>query len=157
VNPNPAPQPESKPEVKTAPASHPAAAPAPKAANPAKPAPRPRVVVSGLSRRDIIVGVLIALAVIGFIVLAIFSAGGYQERNKFSGVVRGHNDPGLRETLMTVSRKGVSEKTADTGYSLKVWVESQKREYEVMVSKEDWDKTKDGDKISFLRPPSEQR
>lgn len=157
MNPNPAPQPGPKPESHTAPAPRPTAAAAPKPANLAKPAPRPRVVVPGVTRRDIIIGVLIALAGIGFILLAIFSAGRYQERNKFSGVVRAHNAPSLRETLMTVSRKGVSEKTADTGYSLKVWVASQKREYEVMVSKEDWDKTKDGDEISFLRPPSEQR
>ena len=58
---------------------------------------------------------------------------------------------------MTVSRKGVTEKTADTGYSLKIWVESEKREYEVMVSREDWEKAKDGDSMSFLRPKSEQR
>ena len=124
--------------------------------NPAPRPPRPRVVVPKVSRRDIIVAVVVALAVIGFILLAIFSTGGYQEHNKLSGIVRAHNKPGLSETLMTVSRKGVTEKTADTGYSLKVWVESEKREYEVMVSKEDWDSTKDGDKMSFLRPKSEQ-
>ena len=57
---------------------------------------------------------------------------------------------------MTVSRKGVTEKTADTGYSLKVWVESEKREYEVMVEKEIWGKKKPGETLEFLRPPSEQ-
>ncbi len=119
--------------------------------------PRPRVVVPRVSRRDIIIAALAALAVIAFILVAVYSAGGYQERNKLSGIVRAHNQPGPTETLMTVSRKGVTEKTADTGYSLKVWVESEKREYEVMVSKEDWEKTKDGDKMSFLRPKSEQR
>ena len=118
--------------------------------------PRPRVIVSGVNRRDIIIGVLVALAVIGFIAFAVFNSGGYKERNKLSGTVRSHSAPGPSETLMTVSRKGVTEKTADTGYSLKVWVESEKREFEVMVSKEDWDKTKDGDALSFLRPKSEQ-
>ena len=131
--------------------------PKPSPATPSEPKPpRPRVVVSGLNRRDIITGVLVALAVIGFIVFAVFNSGGYTERNKLKGVVRGHNSPGPREMLMTVSRKGVTEKTADTGYSLKIWVESEKREYEVMVSKEDWDKAKDGDEMSFLRPKSEQ-
>jgi hypothetical protein len=127
----------------------------PSAPQPRKPA-GPRVIVSGVNRRDIIIGVLVALAVIGFIAVAIFNSGNYKEHNKLTGIVRGHNSPGPRETLMTVSRKGVSEKTADTGYSLKVWVESEKREYEVMVSKEDFDKTKDGDKLSFMRPRSEQ-
>jgi hypothetical protein len=123
---------------------------------PAPSAPRPRVVVPGVTRRDVIVGAVIAVVLIGFILLAIFSTGGYQEHNKLTGTVRAHNAPGPRETLMTVSRKGVTEKTADTGYSLKIWVESEKREYEVMVSKEDWDKTKDGEEMSFLRPKSEQ-
>ena len=126
--------------------------PAPSAPKP----PRPRVVIPRVSRRDIILGVLLALAVIGFIAFAVFNSGGYKERNKLSGTVRSHSAPGPSETLMTVSRKGVTEKTADTGYSLKVWVESEKREYEVMVSKEDWDKAKDGDTLSFLRPKSEQ-
>ena len=130
--------------------------PAP-AGSPAPQPPRPRVViVDDWSRRDIIIGLLIALAVISFITFAIFNSGGYKERNKPTGVVRSHNSPGPRETLMVVSKKGVTEKTADTGYSLNIWVESEKREYEVMVSKEDWDKAKDGDPMSFLRPKSEQ-
>ena len=131
------------------------AKPAPSGSSASQP-PRPRVVVPRLSRRDIIISVLLALVVLGFIAIAVFSSGGYREHNKLTGTVRAHNAPGPRETLMTVSRKGVSEKTADTGYSLKVWVESEKREFEVMVSKEDWDTTKDGDKLSFLRPKSEQ-
>ena len=131
------------------------AKPSPSSPSAPKP-PRPRVIVSGVNRRDIIIGVLVALAVIGFIAFAVLNSGGYKERNKITGVVRGHQAPGPREMLMIVSKKGVTEKTADTGYSLKIWVESEKREYEVMVSKEDWDKTKDGDEMSFLRPKSEQ-
>ena len=126
-----------------------------------KPAPsapqplRPRVVVSGVNRRDIIIGVLIAVVGITFITAAIFQSGKSPE-NLLTGVVRERSAPAPRETLMTVSRKGVTEKTADTGYSLKVWVESEKREYEVMVEKEIWEKKKPGDTLEFLRPPSEQ-
>ena len=125
--------------------------PAPSAPQP----PRPRVVVPGVTRRDIVIGVLIALVVIGFLVAAIFQSNKPPE-NILTGVIRAKNEPGLRETLMTVSTKGVKEKTADTGYSLKVWAESQKREYEVMVMKEVWEQKKIGDTIEFLRPPSEQ-
>lgn len=142
MNPNPDPKPESKPESQ----------PAPK---PAQPGPRPHLVVSGVSHRDIIVGVLIALVVLGFIIAAIFQAG-KGPANMLSGEIRAKNPPAMRETLMTVSRKGVSEKTADTGYSLKVWVESEKREYDVMVMKELWEGKKVGDKLDFLRPSSEQ-
>ena len=127
---------------------------------PPSPQPRPkspRLVVPGVNRRDVIIGVLIAIPILGFVLFAILSTGGYKERNKVAGVIKSHHSTGERETLMTVSKKGVTEKTADTGYSLKVWVESEKREYDVMVEKEIWEKKKDGDTIEFLRPPREQR
>jgi hypothetical protein len=112
--------------------------------------------VPRLNRRDIIIGVLIALVLLGFVVAAILQSFKTPE-NLLTGVVRAKNEPGMKETRMTVSRKGVNEKTADTGYSLKVWVESQQREYEVMVMKEVWEQKKIGDPLQFLRPPSEQR
>ena len=118
---------------------------------------RPKLVVPSVNRRDVLIGILVAIPVLGFILFAVLSTGGYKERNKLTGIIRARNEPGPRETLMTVSKKGVSEKTADTGYSLKVWVESEKREREVMVSKEDWDKAKVGDELTFLVSPSEQR
>jgi len=123
--------------------------------SPAPQPPRPRVVVQRVNRRDIFIGAIIAIIGIGFIAAAVFQSG-RPPGNLLTGVVRERGAPGLRETLMIVSRKGVSEKTADTGYSLKVWVESEKREYEVMVEKELWDKKKPGDTLEFLRPPSEQ-
>ena len=122
----------------------------------APPPPRPRVVVSRMNRRDILIAVVIALVGITFIIAAI-SQSGRSPGNLLTGVVRERSTPAPRETLMTVSRKGVTEKTADTGYSVKVWVESEKREYEVMVEKGIWEKKKPGDTLEFLRPPSEQR
>ncbi len=126
--------------------------PAPSAPQP----PRPRIVVPGVNRRDILIGVLIAIVGIAFIAAAIFQSG-KSPGNLITGVVRERSTPAPRETLMTVSRKGVTEKTADTGYSLKVWVESEKREFEVMVEKDIWEKKKTGETLEFLRPPSEQR
>ena len=55
------------------------------------------------------------------------------------------------------AQRGVKERTADTGYSVRVWVESQKREYEVMLAKELWEKKKVGDELLFTKPPSEQQ
>jgi predicted membrane channel-forming protein YqfA (hemolysin III family) len=125
-------------------------------ASPQPQVPKPKLVVSGVSRRDVIIGILIAVGVVAFIVAAVFYSS-RPPRNLLTGVIKSHHSTGERETLLTVSTKGVTEKTADTGYSLKVWVESDQREYEVMVEKEIWDKKKDGDTIEFLRPPSEQR
>lgn len=126
--------------------------------NPAPAAPqpsRPRLVVPRVNRRDVLIGTLIAIVAIGFITAAIFQSA-KSPGNLLTGVVRERSSPAPRETLMTVSRKGVTEKTADTGYSLKVWVESEKRDYEVMVEKELWDKKKPGETLEFLRPLSEQ-
>ena len=123
--------------------------------SPQSPAPRPKLVVSGVNRRDVLIGGAIAVALLGFIALAIFSSGS-GPKNLITGVIRKHLSTGEREVRLTVSTKGVKEKTADTGYSLKVWVESENREYEVMVEKGVWEKKKDGDTIEFLRPPSEQ-
>ena len=131
--------------------------PTPPPPSPQPQPPRPKLVVPSVSRRDVIVGILIAIPVLGFVLFAVISTGGYKEHNKRTGIIRARNEPGPRETLMTVSKKGVSEKTADTGYSFKVWVESEQRERDVMVSKEDWDKAKVGDELTFLVSPGEQR
>lgn len=124
--------------------------------SPAPQPQRPRLVVPRFNRRDIVIGLLIALVVIAFIVAAVWQSTKTPE-NLLKGVIRVKNEPGLKETLMTVSTKGVKERTADTGYSVKVWVESQKREYEVMIAKELWEKKKVGDELVFTKPPNEQR
>lgn len=109
-----------------------------------------------MSRRDIITAVLIAAAVIGFIAFGIVQMGS-GSGNLISGVVTGRSATGERETLFDVSTKGVKSKTADTGYTLKVFVKDGNRTYDVMVERDVWEKKKDGDKLEFLRPPDEQR
>ncbi len=130
--------------------------PRPRVVEAKTPPPRPRVVVPRVGRRDIIIGIVIAVILLGFVIAATFQSK-TTPRNMLSGVIRAKNAPGMRETLMTVSRKGVTERTADTGYSLKVWVEPLQREYEVMVMQEVWEQKKVGDTLEFLRPPSEQK
>ena len=110
-----------------------------------------------MSRRDIITAVLIAVAVIGFIAFAVVQMGSGKSDNLVTGVVTGRSATGDRETLLDVSTKGVKSKTADTGYTLKVFVKDQNRTYDVMVERDVWEKKKDGDTLEFLRPPSEQR
>ncbi len=125
------------------------------------PSPEPKkpllVVPSGMSRRDIITAIIIAVAVIGFIAFSVFHVGTWQSGNLISGIVTGHSATGDRETLLDVSRKGVKSSTADTGYSLKVFVKKENRTYDVMVERDVWEKKKDGDTLEFLRPPSEQQ
>jgi hypothetical protein len=44
----------------------------------------------------------------------------------------------------------------DTGYYLKVFVPDDNRTYDVIVEKALWDQKKEGDRLDFRKPPSEQ-
>ena len=117
---------------------------------------KPLVVVSRFSRRDIIVMIAIVIALVGFILLAIYDST-KPPKNMLKGVIRGKSSTGEREMLIEVRpRKGVTSKTEDTGYYLKVFVPEENREYTVIVEKELWEKKKEGEPMEFLRPPNEQ-
>jgi hypothetical protein len=118
---------------------------------------KPVVVVSRFSARDLILVVVILVAIVGFIVLAVqYST--QKPKNMLRGVVQGRYATGERETLLDVRpRKGVSSKTVDTGYYLKVFVPDENRTYDVIVEKELWQQKKDGDSLDFLRPADEQK
>jgi hypothetical protein len=118
---------------------------------------QPVVVVKGLNKRDVLLIIAIVVVVAGFIVLAvIYSA--KPPKNMLRGVVKGKDSTGERETQFDVRpRKGVTSKTVDTGYYLKVFVPEENRTYDVIVEKELWDQKKEGDALEFLRPPNEQK
>ena len=115
------------------------------------------VVVPRFGKREIIWGVVLAVMVLGFIVFAVIKTGTERSPNLLRGVVVGRYQTGEKETLLSVSTKGVKGKTADTGFYLKVRVESEGKTYDVMVSEVDWNRQKDGSTLDFVRPPSEQR
>ena len=119
-------------------------------------AKKPVLVVKRFTGRDIALVVIIAVAIIGFIVLAVIYST-KPPKNTLKGVVKGRYATGERETEFDVSRRGVSGKTVDTGYYLKVFVPEENRTYDVIVEKELWEQKKDGDPIDFLRPPNEQK
>lgn len=121
------------------------------------PAKKPVVVIPGFTRRDVIVSVFIAILVLVFIGFAIFKTGTERSPNLLRGEVVGRYAEGEKETLLTVSRQGVKSKTADTGFYLKVKVEPEGRVYDVMVSEMDYHRYKDGARLDFVRPASEQK
>ena len=118
---------------------------------------KPVVVVSRFSLRDLALVLVILIAIVGFIVLAVqYST--KKPKNMLRGTVQGRYATGERETLLDVRpRKGVSSKTVDTGYYLKVFVPEENRTYDVIVEKELWQQKKDGDALDFLRPADEQK
>lgn len=117
---------------------------------------RPLVITPRYTRRDIITTIVIVVTLVGFIVLAILYST-QPPKNTLRGVVQGKHSTGERETLLDVGRRGVSSKTVDTGYYLKIFVAAENRAYDVIVEKELWEKKKEGDTMEFLRPPDEQR
>jgi hypothetical protein len=136
--------------------------PEPKPSPKPSPAPvavvvKPKLVVPRFGVRDLVLALAILVAIVGFIVLAVqYSM--KKPKNTLTGLVRGKYSTGDRETLIEVApRKGVSSKTVDTGYYLKVFVPEENRTYDVIVEKELWEQKKDGDSLDFLRPPNEQK
>jgi hypothetical protein len=127
------------------------------APTPPPPGKKPVLVVPGYGKREILVGILLALAVLSVIIFGVFKMGTDRSPNLLRGVVVEKFDTGQRETLLNVSTNGVQGKTADTGLYLKVRVDTEGRTYDVMVSQLDWNRYKAGDSIDFIRPPSEQR
>lgn len=128
---------------------------------PAPPQPtagkKPVLVVPRFGRRDIIIIIALVVALIGFILLAIYDST-KPPKNMLKGVIQGKESTGERETEFDVRpRKGVSSKTVDTGYYLKVFVPEENRVYTVIVEKELWDQKKEGEPMEFLRPPNEQK
>lgn len=121
---------------------------------PGGPEKRPLVVVSGYQKREVIIGILLAVAVVALLVFAVFKMG--SEESRTTGVVVGRFETGERETELTVGlsakpKGGVQSKTVDTGLYLKVRVEAEGKTYDVMVSEEDYRRYQDGDKIKFIR------
>ena len=133
--------------------STPAPAPDP---TPTPPPKKPLVIASGLTKRDVLLIIVILVGIIGFIVAAVMYST-RKPKNTLSGIVKGRSATGEREVLLDVRpRKGVSSKTVDTGYYLEVFVPEENRTYKVIVEKELWEKKKEGDHLDFLRPSEEQ-
>src|SRR5262245_26445829 len=128
-------------------------APAPSVPTPpTPPAKKPLVVVPGFTKRDVILGIVIALAVLGLIVFAILHADRERPGTWMDGTVVERYQTGQREVQYNVSRsKGVEGKVADTGYYLKVKTKDGQT-YDVMVSEQDWQEHDQGTTIGFLRP-----
>ena len=118
---------------------------------------KPVVVVTGLNKRDILLIIAIVVVLAGLIIGAVLYSA-KPPKNTLRGIVRGKDATGERETLLDVRpRKGVSSKTVDTGYYLKVFVPEENRAYDVIVEKELWEQKKEGDTLEVLRPPDEQK
>ncbi len=122
--------------------------------------PNPRVIVYGTPKRDFLIAVGAGLAVLIFVLAAIFWAThqqGAPSTNQLTGTIVAKHNSGEKVSEITYGTKGLSEREADSGYSFDIHVDAENRTYEVPVSKSLYDAKKAGDKQSFIRPPSEQK
>ncbi len=121
--------------------------------------PTPRVVLPSTSRRDtliaIAVGVLLLIAV-GYGVMSMSKP--HASDNILIGVVvEKQFTPQKEEQVSFSGRKLEGTKQIDGEYVLKVRVEKENRTYDVPVEKPVYHGKQKGDKMEFVRPPSEQR
>ncbi len=126
---------------------------------PGKPAPiQPRVVIEDHSWRNTFIAVGIGLVVMIFVLYGLFHMGSPVKGNRLTGTITAKVFTEQKERQITFTGRkieGVKEIAGE--YVLKVYVEPEKRTYEVPVEKYDYDKKKVGDSLTFIRPPSEQK
>lgn len=118
---------------------------------------KPVVITGGLSRRDILLAVVILVGILGFVVAAIYSTGTANNPNMLTGEIREKYKTGEQVRDLVVSTKGVTDKVVNSGCYLKVYVASVDKVYNVMLAESEWETKKVGDKIEFLRPASERQ
>lgn len=117
----------------------------------------PRVVVPGTTKRDAVIAVVTGLLVLAFLGYGIMQMGKPGKSNELTGVIVSKEFTPQKERQITFSgRKLKSAREIDGEYLCKVRVAPQNRIYEVPVEKDTYEAKKIGDKLTFLRPESEQ-
>jgi hypothetical protein len=123
------------------------------------PPPAPRLVLRDNSRRDTLIAVVVGALLLAFVGYGIGTMSKtHESQNILVGIVLEKQFTPRREEQVAFSgRKLEGTKQIDGDYSLKVRVEKENRTYDVPVEKWTYDGKQKGDKLEFVRPPSEQR
>jgi hypothetical protein len=120
-------------------------------------APQPRVIIPSTSKRDVAIAVAAGLLVLAFIGYGVMHMAAPVTGNKLTGVVVGRVFTPFKERQVSFNgRKIEGVQEIDGEYVLKVRVDAMQRTYEVPVEKPEYEAKKDGDSLTFIRPPSEQ-
>ena len=121
-------------------------------------APQPRIIIPNTSRRDLVIAVAVGLLVLAFIAYGVIRMAAPEAGNKLTGIVVGREFTPFKERQVSFNgRKIEGVQEIDGEYVLKVRVDAVHRTYDVPVEKPVYESKKDGDTLTFLRPPSEQR
>ena len=121
-------------------------------------APQPRVIIPNTSKREVFIAIAAGLLVLAFIGYGVMRMAAPVTGNKLTGVVVGREFTPFKERQVSFNgRKIEGVQEIDGEYVLKVRVDAMHRTYDVPVEKPLYEAKKDGDALTFIRPPSEQR
>ena len=99
------------------------------------------------------------IGVLAFVIYGVMTMGSNQEsasRNTLTGKVTKKTFHPAPEEQVTFGNKGVNSRKVEGEYLFEVWVEKEKRSFEVPVDKMTYESTNVGGTLTFERPPSEQ-
>ncbi len=121
--------------------------------------PKPRVVIPSTTGRDRLIALGIGIVVLAGVIFGILNMSEkHVSQNILIGVVEGKQFTPQREEQVSFSgHKIEGAKVIEGEYVLKVRVEKEGRSYDVPVEKWTYDGKQKGDKLEFVRPPSEQK
>lgn len=127
---------------------------------PGTPKPAAPFVVRSTTARDTFIAILVATVILGFLGYGIFHMSQPVQGNQLTGTVAAKKFTPLKEQFVDFDgRKLKGTRESEGEYVLKVRVDGADggRIYEVPVAKGLFEAKKEGDKVIFMRPRSEQK
>ncbi|MEA3212090.1 MAG: hypothetical protein QOE70_5147 [Chthoniobacter sp.] len=120
---------------------------------------QPRLILPNTTRRDTLIAVGLGTIVLGCVLWGMMSMSKpHESKNILTGVVMEKQFTPQREEQVSFSGRRIEgAKVIDGEYLLKVRVEAENRVYEVPVERPLYESKSKGDKLEFIRPPSEHR
>lgn len=123
------------------------------------PAPQPRVVIKSAAVRDTIVAALFVIVIVAVLVWGMTQLGKREPGNTLTGEIVAKEFTPMKEQIIEFKGRSLkSARESDGEYVLKVRVDGQDgRVFDVPVPQGTYLLKKEGDSMTFVRPPSEQK
>lgn len=110
-------------------------------------------VVPSTVKRDIVLGIIVAVLMLGFIALGLYTIShGSGSDTILTGTITTKHFTPQPEEQVTVGAGGLDERKLAGEYTMEVYVESEKKTFTVWVDKVDYDRYQPGDSFKFFRP-----
>ena len=119
--------------------------------------PQRKIVVVRTTKRDVLIGIVVGVLILGFIGFGIYSLARNTGGGDLTGTITARTFTPQPEQQISIGRAGLQERKVDGSYTFEVSVGPEKRIYTVWVDKEVYASHKAGDRFTFPRPPPEPR